>query len=128
MTASSSAESETTVANCAPSPPRQQGGTENAPAIGADYIRIDGELNIAHAASVQRQLLAAAGRGQRAVLDFSAVSGCDTAGLQLICSLRKAAFRVAEISAAIEAAAGAIGLPLSELTGGQGAGGCGHGV
>ncbi len=94
---------------------------------------IAGELSIRSAAQLHKDLAGALDRGPEVVLDLAQVSSCDTAALQLLFSLVRTAnlrgkqARIAALSLAVEEAAAALGLPLTEL-GGTGAGGDGCGV
>jgi anti-anti-sigma factor len=121
-----------------PIPPEGAGGVPQtagpnraegpAPAGGAFRLKLDGELNIGNAAGLQRTLAESLDGGAPA-LDLSAVTECDAAALQLICSWRKAVARrgltarIAAWSPAVEDAAAAIGLPVSGLADGA-EGGC----
>jgi anti-anti-sigma regulatory factor len=81
------------------------------------------DLTIENAEDLRQFLVAALERSSEPALDFSAVRDCDTAGLQLICSLRKTAtergqqLRITAISPLVQAAAAEIGLPMEELAG-----------
>ena len=92
-------------------------------------VKITGELSIRNVAELHQRLGESLGRGPDLVLDFTQVESCDTAGLQLICSLRKTAvqrglrFRVATMSPAIEATAAALGFALQKSTVAERAGG-----
>lgn len=89
-------------------------------------ITLAGEWSIANAAELHQLLVesldASGAPGGGIVLDLAGVQACDTAALQLVCSLRRAAaerglhWRVAALSPAIAETAAAIGLPIQELT------------
>jgi anti-anti-sigma factor len=89
---------------------------------------LNGELSIRNAEELHKLFVAEIGRCPKLIVDLSDVYACDTAALQLICSLRKTAvqrgqrFRIAALSPAVEAAAAALGLPIQELTGADQAG------
>jgi anti-anti-sigma factor len=82
-----------------------------------------GELTIRNAEEVRRLMSGALDAGAGLVLDVTDIQACDTAGLQLICSLRKSAaergqrFRISGASAAVEECAAALGLSMAELNG-----------
>jgi len=94
----------------------------------ANRVRITGEITVQNATEVHHRFAGAVERAGDLLVDLSQVESCDTAGLQLICSLRKAAIasgchlRLESLSSAIRDAAGGIGLPLAELTGPEGVG------
>lgn len=77
-------------------------------------------LDLAHASAVKDELLARLAVGST-VLDLSAVTTCDLAGLQLLWAARASAqasgqrFTVTSPSPAVLAAAAAFGLDLNEL-------------
>lgn len=95
---------------------------------GQSQVQNTGELSIRNAAEWHQFLGESLGRGPELVLDLTQVETCDTAGLQLICSLRKTAalrgvrIRIAAMSPAIEATATAVGLAIQEFTVGGRAG------
>lgn len=85
-----------------------------------DPLKIAGDQTIGAASALHRQFAEYAGRGHDIVLDLSEVHACDTAGLQLICSLRATAaqaqrsFHIAALSPEIEEAAAAVGLCMRD--------------
>lgn len=91
-------------------------------------LQVDGELDIRGLDELHRLFAEVLGRGPDIVVDLAGVQACDTAALQLICSLRKTAvergqrLHVAALSPAIENIAAALGLPIQELTGANEAG------
>lgn len=84
--------------------------------------KLSGQWNIANSEELRQQLLALVESGGTIVLDLSAVECCDTAGLQLLWSLRRTAaeqgsrLRFLDFSPALIELAQALGLPLAELT------------
>ena len=91
-------------------------------------VSLAGEWNIGNAEELHQLLTQALERGPDVTLDLAGVTACDTAALQLLCSLRKTAiergqrFSIAALSPAIVEIAAALGLPLSELMEGAGDG------
>ena len=106
-------------------PPTEPGKTEGGR---ERRITIEGEVSLRNAEEWHKVFEEAAGDGRDVVVDVAAVSACDAAGLQLLCSFRKTAaqrgvgFRVAAMAPAFEEAAAALGMPLEELGVPQGAG------
>lgn len=88
-----------------------------------EALKIGTELCIGNADEVMRLLSAFRDGGPDFLLDLGEVERCDTAGLQLICSLRKTLAQRAErllitrLSRAVEAAAAGIGITLREVSG-----------
>jgi len=78
-------------------------------------VVLEGELRLAQAANVRRELLDALRPGQTTVADLSGVTEVDLAGLQLICSAhrtyrnRQACFRVRGMPDAMRRTAEAAG-------------------
>lgn len=96
--------------------------TQSTPAIaGEGPTALDGEWSIGNAEELRQLLMESLTRGPDVILDLSGVQACDTAVLQLICSVRKSAverrrrFQIAALSPAVEEAAAALGLPIREL-------------
>jgi anti-anti-sigma regulatory factor len=91
-------------------------------------MTLAGKWNIENAEELQGRLTGSLDPNEDIVLDLAGVASCDTAALQLLWSLRRTAlerglgFRVAAMSPAIVEIAGALGLPLRELTDGAGNG------
>ena len=91
---------------------------QEAPAKGP--LKIAGGLTIGATPELHQAFAEYAGRSPDIVLDLSGVHACDTAGLQLICSLRCTAaqarrrFHIAALSPEIEEAAAALGLRMEE--------------
>lgn len=54
----------------------------------AGLVKATGPLTIYEVAALREDLLAAFGASEEATLDLAAVTECDTAGAQLICSAR----------------------------------------
>lgn len=85
-------------------------------------VKVRGDLSIGNAEDLLQLFREALSRHPQLVMDFAEVETCDTAVLQLICSLRKTLlqsgqrFRLAAIAPAIEHAAAAIGLPIQAWT------------
>lgn len=84
-------------------------------------LRIQGTLSIGETAELREALCHALAETPSLVVDLSAVDGCDTAGLQLLCSARKTAdsarrVRLVGLSGAIAEMAAALGLDPGELT------------
>jgi anti-anti-sigma factor len=85
-------------------------------------VKVSGELSIENAEELLQLFTEALCHNPELVVDFTEVQTCDTAVLQLICSLRKTTardgqrFRIAALSPAIEDAAAAIGLSVREWT------------
>jgi len=83
-------------------------------------MKVRGELSIQCADDLHRLFTESIGRDVDLVLDLSEVQTCDTAALQLICSLRKTAvrrgrgFRIAALSPAIELTVSALGMQCEE--------------
>lgn len=115
--------------------------TQAVPDLEANPVKIDGELSIRNAEELHKILAGTLDRGLAVVLDFAEVQSCDTAALQLICSLHKTAvqrgiqFRIAAASPAIEVTAAALGFAIPELNRDDSAGktnstpaGAGHGM
>ncbi len=96
-------------------------------------LRLDGELTISRSGELLEVLGGSLEGNERLVADFSQVQECDAAGLQLLLSWRKTAaergrrIRITALSAAIHAAADALGLPAVEI-GDAEPGGAGHGL
>lgn len=92
---------------------------------GGTPIKIGGGLTIETADDLRRRLIAAVDGNPNVVCDFADVDTCDTAGLQLLYSLRITAlqrghaFHVTAISSAIRTAAEAVGLSMQVLTASQ---------
>ncbi|HEY2015644.1 MAG TPA: STAS domain-containing protein [Bryobacteraceae bacterium] len=86
-------------------------------------LKISGSLSIRTITELHRQLSAYAVQGPDLVVDLSAVQECDTAGLQLIVSLRKTAAErkqhllFAHVSPALAETAAALGFAI--VTGGD---------
>ncbi|HUA61816.1 MAG TPA: STAS domain-containing protein [Verrucomicrobiae bacterium] len=84
-------------------------------------LQIDGELTIARAEELHRSITGEIARGMEVRVDLAGVQKCDTAGLQLICSIHKTADRTGQaiaivaLSPAIEETAAVIGLPVRDL-------------
>jgi len=79
-------------------------------------LPVAGELTIQTVDEIHKLLTDSIRRTPNLLVDFSAVDACDTAGLQLICSLgAQAGAQIAALSPAIESAASDIGLPLSKM-------------
>ena len=82
--------------------------------------KFGGDWTIRRAEELRQRLAADIRPGPEIELDFGEIVECDTAGLELICSLRKTAagqgggFRVAAISPAVESAAAALGLRIEK--------------
>jgi anti-anti-sigma factor len=91
-------------------------------------LTLSGEWSIDNAEELRKFLADSLESGPDVILDLSGVLACDTAGLQLICSLRQTAvqrggrLRIAALSPAIEETAAALGLPIPELMEGSGRG------
>jgi len=84
-------------------------------------LKISGAIDIGGADELCAALAAYAMREPPLTLDLSGVDGCDTAALQLFCSLRKTALdankalRIGALSTAIVEASAAVGLSLEEF-------------
>ena len=115
------------VAGIALSAPGDGGASGDSP------LQAGGEWSIGNADEL-RDLLAGFLAQGSVVVDFAGVTSCDTAALQLICSLRKTAIerglrvRIAALSPAIEEVAAALGLAIAEITGVGEAEGDGRGI
>lgn len=57
-------------------------------------LEITGELSIYEAAVLRETLLSCLGSEGEVMLDLTGVAGCDAAGLQLLCALKKSAARL----------------------------------
>ena len=107
------------------------GGPQANCASEANPVKIDGELSIRNADELHKIFAGTLDPGLDVVVDFAEVQTCDTAALQLICSLHKTAvqrgqrFQIAALSPAIEATAAALGLAIPKLTGTDSAGNTG---
>jgi len=90
--------------------------------------KLSGEWNIANSDELRERLSALVVSGVDLVLDLSAVESCDTAALQLLCSLRRTAderglrLRFLDMPPVLVELAQALGLDLGELTEGVGSG------
>ncbi len=97
---------------------RQEAGDADT---GASALRLEGEWTIANAEELHQFFQTHVTRSPKVVLDLHGVQACDTAALQLICSLSKTAalggrpFRIDRPSPAVESAASALGLSIGEL-------------
>ncbi|HUA57276.1 MAG TPA: STAS domain-containing protein [Verrucomicrobiae bacterium] len=79
-------------------------------------LPIAGELTIQTVDQIHKLLVDSIRRTPNLRIDFSAVDTCDTAGLQLICSLcAPPGPQIAALSPAIESAAAEIGLAISKI-------------
>ena len=89
-------------------------------------INIDGNWTIANAADLMELLVRSLAQKADLVADFTGVLECDTAVLQLICSWRRTAVqrgrrvRITAWSPAIESAAAALGVSLTDLSAARG--------
>lgn len=85
-------------------------------------LKITGDLTIASATAQHAALAAFITRASDLALDLSEVHECDTAGLQLIYSLRKTILQrnqrlhIVAVSPEIQELAAALGLPIQELS------------
>jgi len=90
--------------------------------------RFAGEWNITNAEELRARFVAFLASGGDVALDLGGVESCDTAALQLLCSLRRTAkergvrVRLLELPPAIVELARALGLAPEELTDGAGGG------
>lgn len=87
-------------------------------------LTFGGEWSIGNAEELRKLLTGFLEPGPDVILDLSAVQACDTAAMQLICSLHRTGIdrgqhiRIAALSPAIVETAAALGLPIPELEGG----------
>ena len=107
---------------------------EVCPAVHADSVagdvplEVGGEWGIGNADELRKLFAESLDRNPDLVVDLAGVQACDTTVLQLICSLRKTALqrgqrvRIVGLSAAVESAGVALGLPVREWTGDAGPG------
>lgn len=85
-------------------------------------VRLQGDLRISEAEELRRTLIGELTESSTLKLDLSEVSSCDTATVQLLCSLRKSADRdgkqlqISAPSAALCEASAILGLSLEALT------------
>jgi anti-anti-sigma factor len=85
-------------------------------------VQVRGELHISEAQELRSALIGELAAVSRLVLDLSEVDSCDTASLQLLCSLQKSAqcdgkeLRLLAPSAAIHNATSVLGLSIEDLT------------
>lgn len=88
---------------------------------GTIYLKVEDALTIYDAAALRETLLKCLRAEEDVALDLSETTGCDTAGLQLLCSLRKSAerlgkqVRVADASRAVFDTLAAAGLKPGEI-------------
>jgi len=109
---------ETLCGGNAPDVAREETG--GAEALGPT-LRLEGEWSIANAEDLHQLFETHVSRHANVVLDLTGVRACDTAAVQLICSLWKTSaqggrwFRIAASSPAVQATASALGVPIGEL-------------
>ena len=91
-------------------------------------LKITGDLTIAAATAQQAKLAGSICQGSGIALDLSEVHECDTAGLQLIYSLRRTLLQgkdrvqIVAVSAEIQELAAVLGLQIQDLSDARGAG------
>jgi anti-anti-sigma factor len=85
-------------------------------------VQVRGDLHINEAEEFRGALILELTAAPALVLELSGVDNCDTASLQLLCSLQKSAerggkeFRISTPSAAMREASAILGLSLEDLT------------
>jgi anti-anti-sigma factor len=89
---------------------------------GDGVLRLQGDLHISDVEALRSALAGGLAAGTALVLEISGVDRCDTASLQLLCSLRRSAekdgkdLRIFGASEAIREASSILGLSLEYLT------------